>query len=169
MKILHHINQLPAKRGIGNKAASLYKMQKLRFPVPETYVIPMKVTEVLSSNPEKLRQQMLRELEQISVKDCSWAIRSSGEMEDHENHSFAGQFATFLDVKGSQAMLKAIEKVLESADRVRDDPYMKESGKTKGPAGMSVIIQEMVDPQWSGVAFSINPVTGRNEFVIEAV
>ena len=34
---------------------------------------------------------------------------------------------------------------------------------------MSVIIQEMVRPLWSGVAFSINPVTGRNEFVIEAV
>ncbi len=27
----------------------------------------------------------------------------------------------------------------------------------------------MVQSQWSGVAFSINPVTGRNEFVIEAV
>ena len=34
---------------------------------------------------------------------------------------------------------------------------------------MGVIIQEMIDAQWSGVAFSINPVTGRPEMVIEGI
>jgi pyruvate,water dikinase len=32
-----------------------------------------------------------------------------------------------------------------------------------------VIVQEMIQAEWSGVAFSINPVTGRNETVIEGV
>ena len=35
--------------------------------------------------------------------------------------------------------------------------------------GMGVIVQEMIHAEWSGVAFSINPVTGRNETVIEGV
>ncbi len=169
MKILHHIGQHSSKSGIGNKAASLYKMQKLGFPVPLSYVIPKHVREAFYSDPEQVRKQIRHELDEISQKDCAWAIRSSGEMEDLENHSFAGQFATYLDVKGSQAMLEAIEKVWESVDHVREGSYMNESEKNKGPLGMSVIIQEMVDSQWSGVAFSINPVTGRNEFVFEAV
>lgn len=169
MKILHHIAHLSSKSRIGNKAASLVKMHQMGFPVPETYVIPMKVTEVFKSDPETLKKQMLRELEQISDKDCSWAIRSSGEMEDQKDHSFAGQFATFLNIKGPQDMLESIEKVLESAEMIREGPYLKESKKTEGPPGMSVIIQEMVESHWAGVAFSINPVTGRNEFVFEAV
>lgn len=144
-------------------------MQKLGFHVPETYVISDRVRLSFLADPDQVQEQLLKELDHLSQNESSWAIRSSSEMEDHENHSFAGQFATFLDVKGSQAMLKAIEKVWESADLVRKGPYIKESGKTKGPSGMSVIIQEMVDSQWSGVAFSINPVTGRNEFMFEAV
>ena len=66
-------------------------------------------------------------------------------------------------------MLDAIEKVWESGDKVRDGLYKTESASANKPSGMSVIIQEMVKSLWSGVAFSINPVTGRNEFVIEAV
>lgn len=144
-------------------------MHQMGCPVPETYVIPMKVKEVYSGDPENLKKKMLREIEQLSVKDCSWAIRSSGEIEDLEDHSFAGQFATFLNIKGSQAILEAILEVWESADRVQEGPYMKGFEKKKGLKGMSVIIQEMVDSQWAGVAFSINPVTGRNEYVFEAV
>jgi len=144
-------------------------MQKLGFPVPPSYVIPRRVREAYSADPQTVREEIRKELDQISQKDCSWAIRSSGEMEDDQDHSFAGQFATFLDVKGSLAMREAIEKVWESADQVRGGAYIKESGKTKGPSGMSVIIQEMVASQWSGVAFSINPVTGRSEYVFEAV
>jgi len=169
LKILHYIHQLPSKRGIGNKAASLHKMQKLGFPVPPSYVIPKSVWEAYSADPKKVREQLRQELDQLSQKECSWAIRSSGEMEDHADHSFAGQFATFLDVKGSRAILEAIEKVWASADQVLEGAYIKESSKPKKPPGMSVIIQEMIKSQWSGVAFSINPVTGRNEFVFEAV
>ncbi len=169
MKLLRHITHLSSKSGIGNKAASLYKMQKLGFPVPLSYVVPELVREAFSGDPEQVREQILHELDQISKKDCSWAIRSSGEMEDLEDHSFAGQFATFLNVHGSRAMLEAIEKVWESAEIVREDPYIKKSDSTKGLSGMSVIIQEMVESHWSGVAFSINPVTGRSEFVFEAV
>ena len=102
MKILHHISHLHPKKGIGNKAASLHKMQQLGFTVPETYVIPNHVQKSFSIDPIKVREQIIHEIDQIDEKDNSWAIRSSGEMEDHENHSFAGQFATLLDVKGTK-------------------------------------------------------------------
>ena len=144
-------------------------MDKLGFSVPETFVIPIHVKEAFLTDPETVRDQILKELDQISQKDCSWAIRSSGELEDLEDHSFAGQFATVLDVKGPSAMLDAIEKVWASGEHVSLGPYISKSMTTDEFSGMSVIIQEMVHPRWSGVAFSINPVTGRDEFVFEAV
>ncbi len=144
-------------------------MRKLGFPVPETYVIPMKVRESFSIEKEKVRAQIRREIQPLAEKDTSWAIRSSGALEDHQNHSFAGQFVTILDVKGTNDMLNSIEKVWDSGNKVREDLYKIASSVAIKPMGMSVIIQEMVQSVWSGVAFSINPVTGRNEFVIEAV
>ncbi|MDX2431159.1 MAG: PEP/pyruvate-binding domain-containing protein [Bacteroides sp.] len=144
-------------------------MHKLGFPVPESYVIPMKLKETFSLNPEKVRAQIRKEIIPLAEKNTSWAIRSSGELEDLKNHSFAGQFVTILDVRGTDEMMDSIEKVWESGERVRDGLYNTDSVMANKPAGMSVIIQEMVQSQWSGVAFSINPVTGRHEFVIEAV
>lgn len=169
MKVLHHINHSGSKRRIGNKAISLQRMHKLGFPVPESYVIPMKLKETFSLNPEKVRAQIRKEIIPLAEKNTSWAIRSSGELEDLKNHSFAGQFVTILDVRGTDEMMDSIEKVWESGERVRDGLYNTDSVMANKPAGMSVIIQEMVQSQWSGVAFSINPVTGRHEFVIEAV
>ena len=65
--------------------------------------------------------------------------------------------------------MDSIEKVWESGDKVLDGIYLTETSLANKPSGMAVIIQEMVQSLWSGVAFSIHPVTGRNEFVIEAV
>lgn len=169
MKVIHHISHAGRKGSIGNKAASLHKMHKHGFLVPETYVIPMKVLVSFSIDKEKVRAQIFREIRPLAEKDTSWAIRSSGELEDHQNHSFAGQFVTILDVVGANDMLDSIEKVWESVKNVREGIYMAASSVANKPSGMSVIIQEMVQSVWSGVAFSINPVTGRNEFVIEAV
>jgi pyruvate,water dikinase len=144
-------------------------MRRLGFPVPETYLIPKHVQKSYSIDPIKVREQILHEIDQIDKKGSSWAIRSSGEMEDLESHSYAGQFATVLDVKGPREIFDAIEKVWASSMAVSEGPYITESAAGNEPFGMSVIVQEMVRPIWSGVVFSINPVTGRNEYVIEAV
>ncbi|MFO7669211.1 MAG: PEP/pyruvate-binding domain-containing protein [Bacteroidales bacterium] len=169
MKVLHHISQVNSKRSIGNKAASLHKMYKLGFPVPETFVIPVKVREAFSLDPEKVKEQIRSEILPLAAQGSSWAIRSSGKLEDLKTHSFAGQFVTLLNVKGAGEMMDSIEKVWESGDKVLNGLYLTETLLANNPSGMAVIIQEMVQSLWSGVAFSIHPVTGRNEFVIEAV
>lgn len=169
MKVLHHISQIKQKNRIGNKANSLHKMHKLGFPVPETFVIPMEFREVFSLDPEKARKQLRPEILALASKGESWAIRSSSAGEDLEKQSFAGQFVTILEVNGANEMMDSIEKVWKSGDKVMDGSYSPATSKTGKPIGMAVIIQVMVQAQWSGVAFSINPVTGRNEFIIEAV
>ncbi len=85
--------------------------------------------------------------------DKKYAVRSSAHDEDTEWSAAAGVYLTELEVEYSQVTL-SVERVLKSA------------GNTDRVA---VIVQEMVDPIVSGVAFSRNPVTGLSDIVVEAI
>ena len=110
-----------------------------------------------------LRQEIVSRLD----LDKSYAIRSSANVEDHENASFAGQFESVLEVKGIEAVLDAIKKVWESASNDRVDSYLQSQQMDPSDLRMAVILQEMVSPKISGVSFSRNPITGLDETVIE--
>lgn len=113
----------------GWKAHYLSRLMKQGFLVPPAMAIsPDEIPDVSSVSP------ML-----------AFAVRSSGLAEDTHSNSHAGQFKTFLGIRGSDQLLAAIESVRESA---------------AGAMPMGVVIQQMVqDPIASGVAFSVHPVT----------
>lgn len=75
-----------------------------------------------------------------------YAVRSNADVEDGDASAHAGQFLTLLDVKPAE-LSAAIEKV-----------------RASGSA--SVIVQEFVEPDFAGVAFTRSPLGGR-EMVIE--
>ncbi len=99
----------------------------------------------------------------------SYAVRSSADVEDRLESSFAGQFATLLDVRGPDDILRAITAVWESAASESVLSYARKVGQSDDPICMSVIVQRMVTPKVSGVTFSRNPMTGLNEVVVEAI
>ena len=94
-------------------------------------------------------------------------MRSSADVEDGIVASYAGQFATRLCVPPTD-VLEAVRAVRASADSVRAAAYESQVGTGDGIA-MNVIVQPMVTPVVSGVAFSRNPLPGLNEVVVEAV
>ncbi len=98
-----------------------------------------------------------------------YAVRSSASVEDSPEHSFAGQFATVLDVAGIEAVRAAIATVLDSAHDEHLESYLRHAGVDPAGVEMSVIVQEMVAARASGVAFSRNPLTGLADVVVEAV
>jgi pyruvate,water dikinase len=147
----------------------LKKLRRREFPVPETWCIPVEAQQVYDQDPGFFDRQLRRDLEKHIHKEKRYAVRSSGELEDRASFSFAGQFATFLDVQGFEALLDAVHKVWDSANSVLEGTYMQQTGQSGDLRGMGVILQEMIDAAWSGVAFSINPVTGRSETIIEGV
>lgn len=83
----------------------------------------------------------------------TYAVRSSAQDEDTETSAAAGVYLTELGVEPHH--------VPATVDRV-----FASNGHS---AQMTVIIQEMVDPVISGVAFSRNPVTGLSDIVVEAI
>ncbi|MBI2655868.1 hypothetical protein HYX06_05610 [Candidatus Woesearchaeota archaeon] len=96
------------------------------------------------------------------------AVRSSAVAEDLQEASFAGQQATFLNVKGEKDLLKYIKECWASFYTSRAIIY-RDSNKFNHEPKMAIVIQEMIDAKKSGVIFTINPVTkNKNEMIIEA-
>ena len=94
------------------------------------------------------------------------AVRSSATTEDLPTASFAGQQASFLNIKGIKQYLEAVKKCWASLYEPRAIFYRTKHGFTE--ASIAIIIQRMVNAEKSGVMFTINPVNGKNETVIEA-
>ncbi len=95
------------------------------------------------------------------------AVRSSATAEDLPTASFAGQQASFLNVKGIKDLIDAVKKCWASLYEPRAIFYRAKQGVTD--ASISVIVQRMVsNVEKSGVMFTVNPVTGGDEIVIEA-
>ena len=89
-----------------------------------------------------------------------YAVRSSATSEDGDDKRFAGMFLTKLNVE-PQDVRDAILEVRASASNNRVQSYDNEDQK------VDVIVMEMVDARISGVLFSVNPVDGSNEMLVE--
>jgi pyruvate,water dikinase len=96
-------------------------------------------------------------------------VRSSGVAEDLKEASFAGQYETVLDVRGTDALITAVKRCWASAFSARVTAY-RASKRMPGLPRMALLVQRMVIPDAAGVAFSANPVTGDvTEIMINAV
>lgn len=97
------------------------------------------------------------------------AVRSSGTAEDLADASFAGQYDTFLDVAGEQALIDAVRRCWASLWTPRAVAYRRRR-EWSADVSLAVVVQEMVDAEWAGVLFTADPVTGRRDrIVVEAV
>lgn len=88
-----------------------------------------------------------------------YAVRSSGSLEDTLGMSFAGQYETVLNVT-SDNISKAVDICCRSMYSPCVLSYLANNDISICQLRMSVIIQEMVKPEKSGVIFTLNPITG---------
>lgn len=96
-----------------------------------------------------------------------YAVRSSALDEDSTSRSFAGQYETVLGLASVEEILSAIAACVRSATSARVAAYRRAAGP--GPIGaLGILIQEMIPADRAGVAFTVNPLTGRREVVINA-
>jgi pyruvate,water dikinase len=97
------------------------------------------------------------------------AVRSSATAEDLPEASFAGQQATYLNVKGGKNVIKATIECFASLFTARAIYYREKNHFDHMKVKISVVVQKMINSEKSGVMFSINPSTNNTEeIVIEA-
>lgn len=116
---------------------------------------------------DKLIEQIKRNLDVFN--DNSVAIRSSGTLEDLPNRSFAGQYDTFLNIKGLEQIIIYIKKCFASLWSERAIIYRFNNQLIDKDPEIAVIIQKMVQASTSGIIFTTNPITSdKTELVIES-
>jgi pyruvate,water dikinase len=95
------------------------------------------------------------------------AVRSSATAEDLPDASFAGQQATFLNVRGEQDLLTAMHEVFASLFNDRAIAYRVHQGYDHSLVGLSVGVQHMVrsDLGASGVMFTLDTDSGFRDVV----
>ena len=136
---------------IGKKAERLFIMKEEGINVPPLFCVneipdEEKLLSVLSDGKE-------------------FSVRSSAFCEDSSSLSFAGQFDSFLFVK-KEDVFKKINECFLSAKKENVISYCRENKINPDDIKMSVIVEEMVDAEKSGVIFSANPQGILNETVI---
>lgn len=94
--------------------------------------------------------------------DRSYAVRSSGLLEDGEAFSFAGLYESFLEVQGIDAVEKAVVDCYRSLFSETILQYLTDHALEASQLKMAVIVQEMVRADYSGVAFTVDPLSGKD-------
>ncbi len=97
------------------------------------------------------------------------AVRSSGTAEDLPDHSFAGQYDTYLGIANLKDCFEAIKKCWASLWTRRAYEYREKNDFDHLTINMAVIVQSLIAADNSGVIFTADPITGRRgSIVIEA-
>ena len=181
---------------LGNKGKFLLQMKKQGFDVPGGFILDSdtydeviasnrigeKISEILAGltpgNSDEISEKIsglfdgalipeniLSEISATAKDGCLYAVRSSGNKEDLDEYSFAGQYETFLNVSRNDLETKIIDCYRSMFGKVSLQ-YIANRNIDPLSMKMSVVVQEMVDADSSGICFTIDPVSGNDKVML---
>ena len=181
---------------VGNKAKFLIEMKNNNFNVPDGFVVDSDTySEEISNNKLdkeitkclnrldkeniseiskeiitlfdsfKFSNNTINEIEELLSESKLYAVRSSGTKEDLDNYSFAGQYQTFLNVKKEDVLNKIIGCYKSMFSEVILSYFINNNISTDC-LKMSVIVQEMVSSEYSGICFTVDPISGNDKTML---
>ncbi|WP_346674011.1 rifamycin-inactivating phosphotransferase [Nannocystis sp. SCPEA4] len=112
--------------------------------------------------PEDLQAALTRALSRLDADDA-YAVRSSATAEDLPGASFAGQQDTYLNVRGTQAILRHVRRCWASLFSERAVTYRIQHAFDHRKVHMAVVVQKMVFPRAAGILFTADPVTSNRK------
>jgi pyruvate,water dikinase len=136
-----------ARKQLGGKGAHLTALREMGMPVPDFIVLP-----VGQAPDDNFIHRIF-----ASLGNQPLAVRSSAVGEDSAGASFAGQFDTFLNVQGHDALLVAARKCIESVSSERVLAYCRRQGISAEQIQMAVVVQEMFPATVAGIMFTADP------------
>jgi pyruvate,water dikinase len=116
--------------------------------------------------PDALKQEIINLFKSKNFKLV--AVRSSATSEDSKNEAWAGQLDSFLNTEEDSLILN-IQKCWASLFTPRAIFYRFQNKLHTLSISVAVVVQEMIQSEVSGIAFSVHPVTqNHDEAIIEA-
>jgi pyruvate,water dikinase len=120
--------------------------------------------------PAQLQDQILHAYEtlgrQCQMADVAVAVRSSGGSEDLPTAAFAGQYESYLNVKGGSHLLARIRDCWASLFTAQVISYRLKNHLPIMDKLMGVIVQRVVQARSAGVAFTALPSNGDTTWVM---
>lgn len=177
------------RRTMGGKASALAALHQAELPIPAWFVVrPEAFSASLTaehlavlehaSDGESLRRiieqvqpapvvvrEILDQLRTLCPTGQHVAVRSSCIDEDSADHSFAGQYDSFLFVP-HELVIARVVAVWRSGFSPRVLAYRQAQGLPPLGATPAVLIQQMIDAEAAGAAFSADPVSGRRTVAV---
>ncbi len=187
---------LENSKKVGNKAKFLMEMKNAGFNVPNGFAIDSdtydkeielnKIDNEISNYLNKLNKDNIseiskeitslfdsfefsnetkKEIEKRLNNNTLYAVRSSGLKEDLDEYSFAGQYNTYLNVK----KISVFRKIIDCYKSMFSDvilSYFVDNNIPTDYLKMCVIVQEMVPSEYSGICFTVDPVSGNDKTML---
>lgn len=155
------------KELIGTKSYNLLELKAQKIPIPDFVVINHTVFDYWLAN-KKLPEEFIPKLNKNLPKNAvNFSVRSSMNLEDGNNDSFAGMLETYLFVRKDD-LENYIIKCFESTNNERVKAYLEHKKIQDKYITMSVVVQEMIDADASGVVFTRSPSPDNGLLLIEA-
>jgi pyruvate,water dikinase len=152
---------------VGGKGWNLARLDRLGFDVPAGGVLIADAQRVFGETgelPPEAEAGIRQFLATHGLESAPLAVRSSAAAEDSPTASFAGMHDSVLDVRGADAVLRAIRVCYASMHSARAIAYRKHFSLSDGSAAFAVLTCAMVpNILAAGVAFSVDPRTGRRD------
>ncbi len=121
--------------------------------------------------PDEVSQELragYAELCEIYGREIDAAVRSSATREDSTLASFAGQYESYLNVRGAEAVEDAWRRCVASAFTERALGYQISHGMDPLEGAVAVVVMKMVrsDLGSSGVMFTLDPDSGNRNVIL---
>lgn len=144
---------------VGGKGLSLGKTARAGLPVPPGFVVTTRAYKRLAEKGLRSDTDLTGAIgvALLSLGDGPVAVRSSATAEDSADTSFAGQQETILGVKGTDAVLDAIERCWRSLFTARAVAYRARQNVDAADVAMAVVVQVLVPAEVAGVLFTRDP------------
>ncbi len=116
--------------------------------------------------PKEIAEAILKDFSSLGAKYV--AVRSSATAEDSNSAAWAGQLETYLNTT-EEMLLEKVKKCWASLFTPRAIFYRLEKEFKESDISVAVVVQEMIESEKAGIAFSVHPVTqDKDQVIIEA-
>jgi len=158
--VIGSLNDKPQIAQMGQKAATLAQLKQVGYAVPMGWVLPV-------GTPARSLIQHLAKVEAAPWQK-PWIVRSSALDEDSLEISGAGQYESISQVTSPAALAQAVERCRAAYSREGAVQYRRDRG-LPDQSGLALLVQKQVEGQYSGVAFSRDPVDQGEAVIVEAL
>lgn len=149
------------------EALAVLQAEEAADPAAATRLAELQERILAGSLPSGLIPEIRAALGVAGVdKAVGLAVRSSATAEDSAAASFAGIHKSFLNVIGDDRLADAIRGCYASLWTPTAVAYRRKMGLTDRQVGGALVVQELLQSLYAGVAFSADPVTGRRDRVV---